>query len=164
MFLRFDNFIPVQFISVAQSCLTLCDTINYSTPGFSVHYQLQELSQTHIHRVGNAIQQSHPLSSPSPPAFNLTILSSVITFSSCLQSSGSFPMSRFFTLGSQKYWSCSFSISPSNQCSGLISFRIDWFDPLKFKGFSRVFSNTTVQKPQFFGAQLSSQSNSHIHT
>ena len=63
-----------------------------------------------------------------------------------------------------KYWSFSFSISPSNEYSELISFRIDGFDLLAAKGRSRVFSNTTVQKHQFFGAQLSSQSNSHIHT
>ena len=63
-----------------------------------------------------------------------------------------------------KYWSFSFSISPSNEYSGLISFRIDWFDLLAVQGFSGVFSNTTVQKHQFFSAQLSSQSNSHIHT
>ena len=62
------------------------------------------------------------------------------------------------------YWSFSFSISPSNEHPGLISFRIDWLDLLAVKGLSRVFSNTTVQKHQFFGAQLSSQSNSHIHT
>ena len=60
-----------------------------------------------------------------------------------------------------KYWSFSFSISPSNEHPGLVSFRMDW---LHFKGLSRVFSNTTVQKHQFLGAQLSSQSNSHIHT
>ena len=63
-----------------------------------------------------------------------------------------------------KYQSFSFNISPSNEYSGLVSFRIDWFDPLQFKRLSRVFSNTTVQKHQFFGAQLSLQSNSHIHT
>ena len=62
-----------------------------------------------------------------------------------------------------KYWSFSFSISPSNEDPGLISFRMDWLDLLESKGLSRVFSNTTVQKHQFFGAQLSSQSNSHIH-
>ena len=62
-----------------------------------------------------------------------------------------------------KYWSSSFNISPSNEYSGLISFRIDWIS-LQSKGFSRVFSNTTVQKHQFFGAQLSLWSNSHIHT
>ena len=63
-----------------------------------------------------------------------------------------------------KYWSLSFSISPSSECSGLISFRMDWLDSLKSKGLSRVFSNTTVQKHQFFGAELSLWSNSHIHT
>ena len=63
-----------------------------------------------------------------------------------------------------KYWSFSFSISPSNEHPGLISFRMNWLDLLSVQGLSRVFSNTTVQKHQFFGAQLSSQSNSHIHT
>ena len=63
-----------------------------------------------------------------------------------------------------KYWSFSFNISPSNEYSGLISFRMDWGNSLQHKGLSRVFSNTTVQKHQFFGAQLSLQSNSHIHT
>ena len=63
-----------------------------------------------------------------------------------------------------KYWSFSFNISSSNEHPGLISFRMDWLDLLQSKGLSRVFSNTTVQKHQFFGTQLSSQSNSHIHT
>ena len=63
-----------------------------------------------------------------------------------------------------KYWSFSFSISPSNEHPGLISFRMDWLDLLAVKGLSRVFSNNIVQKHQFFGTQLSSQSNSHIHT
>ena len=62
-----------------------------------------------------------------------------------------------------KYWSFSFSISPSNEYSGLISFRIHWFNLLQYKGLSRVFSNTTVQRHQFFGTQLSLWSNSHIH-
>ena len=59
------------FSSIAQSCPTLCDPINHSTPGFPVHHQLPELTQTHVHQVGDAIQLSHPLSSPSPPALNL---------------------------------------------------------------------------------------------
>ena len=63
-----------------------------------------------------------------------------------------------------KYWSFSFSIFPSKEIPGLISFRMDWLDLLQFKGLSRVFSNTMVQKHQFFGSQPSSQSNSHIHT
>ena len=66
------NGISVQFSSVAQSCPTLCDPMNRSTPGLPVHHQLQEFTQTHIHRVSDAIQPSHPLSSPSPPAPNPT--------------------------------------------------------------------------------------------
>ena len=62
----------VQFSSVAQSCLTLCDPVACNTPGFPVHHQLPELAQTHVHRLGDAIQPSHPLSPPSPPAFNLS--------------------------------------------------------------------------------------------
>ena len=75
----------VQFSSVAQSCPTLCDPMNRSTPGLPVHHQLLEFTQTHIHRVSDAIQPSHPLSSPSPPAPN------------SLPASGSFPMSQLFT-------------------------------------------------------------------
>ena len=66
------QFSSVQFSSLAQSCLTLCDPMNCSTPGLPVHRQLLEFTQTHIHRVSDAIQPSHPLSSPSPPAFNLS--------------------------------------------------------------------------------------------
>ena len=61
---------PLQFSSVAQSCPTLCDPMNHSTPGLPVHHQLPEFTQTHVHRVSDAIQPSHPLSSPSPPAPN----------------------------------------------------------------------------------------------
>ena len=64
------NKILVQFSSVAQSCPTLSDPMNHSTPGLPVHHQLPEFTQTHIHRVSDAIQSSHPLSSPSPPALN----------------------------------------------------------------------------------------------
>ena len=66
------NTSSIQFSSVAQSCLTLCDRMDCSTPGFPVHHQLPELAQTYVHRVGDAIQLSHPLSSPSLPAFNLS--------------------------------------------------------------------------------------------
>ena len=66
------SFLPVQFSSVAQSCPTLCDLMDCSTPGLPVHHQLLESTQTHVHWVGDAIQLSHPLSSPSPPAFNLS--------------------------------------------------------------------------------------------
>ena len=95
-----------------------------------------------------------------------TISSSVVPFSSCLQSfpaSGSFQTSQFFTIRWPKYWSSSFSISPSNEYSGLTSFRIGWISLLS-KGLSRVFSNNTGPKHPYFGSQLSLLSNSHIHT
>ena len=101
-----------QFSLVTQSCLTLRDSTNRSMPGLPVHYQLPEFTQTHVHRIGDAIQPSHP----------------VIPFSSCLQSfpaSGSFQMSQLFASGGQSYWSFSFNISPFNEHSGLISFRMD---------------------------------------
>ena len=136
----------VQFSSVTQSCLILCDPMDCSTPGLPVHHQLPEFTQTHVHRLSDAIQPSHPLSSPSPPAFKF------------------FSSESALHIRWQKYWSFSFSISPSNKYSGLISFRMDWLDHLMSKGFFRVFSNTTVQKHQFFDAQLSLEFNSHIHT
>ena len=68
----YGNDFLVQFSSVAQSCPTLCDPMNHSTPGLPVHHQLPEFTQTHVHWVGDTIQPSHPLSSPSPPAFNLS--------------------------------------------------------------------------------------------
>ena len=93
----------VQFSSVAQLCLTLCDPMAGSTPGFPVHHQLPELTQTHVHRVGDATQPSHPLSSPSPPAFNLS------------QHQGLFPMSQFSPLGGQSIGvSTSSSVLPMN--------------------------------------------------
>ena len=134
--------ISIQFSSVAQSCPTLCHTMDCSTPGFPVHHQLQELTQTHVYRVGDAIQPSHPLSFPSPPAFNL---SHHRVFSNK-------PVLR---IRWPKDWSFSFSISPSIEYSRLISFRMDFrLISLQSKGLSRVFSNTTVQEHQFFGAQL----------
>ena len=136
-----------QFSLVTQSCLTLCDPMDCSTPGFPVHHQLPELAQTHVHRVGVAIQLSHPLLSPSPPAFNLSQHQSL-----------------FQRIQWPKYWSFSFSINPSNEYSGLISFRMDWLDLLAVQGTLRVFSNMTAQKHQFFNAQPSLWSNSHIRT
>ena len=88
-----------------------------STPGFPVHHQLPELAQTHVHRVSDAIQPYHPLSSPSPPAFNL---SSISVFSN----------ESVFCITWPQYWSFSFSVSPANGYLGLISLRIDWFDLL----------------------------------
>ena len=107
----------VQFSSVVQSCLTLCDPMNRSTPGLPVHHQLLEFTQTHVHRVGDAIQPSHPLLSPSPPA---PIPPSIRVFSN----ESTLRMRR------PKFWSFSLSISPSNEHPGLVSFRMDWLDRL----------------------------------
>ena len=138
------------FGSVAR-CPTLFGPMNCSTPSFPVHHQLPEFIQTHVHRVSDAIQPSHPLPSPSPLSPNPS-------------QHQSFPMSQLFSWGGQSTRvSASASFLPKNTqdwfplgCAGWIS--------LQSRGLSRVFSNTTVQKHQFFGAQLSSQSNSHIHT
>ena len=141
--------ISVQFSSVAQSCLTLCDHMNHSTPGLPVHHQLLEFTQTQVHRVGEAIQPSHPLSSPSLPAPNPS------------QHQGFFQMSQPFTWG-RKVLGVSASASVNTQVWSPLGWT-GWIS-LKSKGISRVFSNTTVQKHQFFSTQLSSQSNAHIHT
>ena len=139
------------FSLVAQSCPTLCDPMNCSTPGLPVHHQLLEFTQTHVHRVGDAIQPSHPLLSPSPPAPNPS-------------QHESFPMSQLFTWAGQSIGvSALASVLPMNTQDWSTSEWTGWIS-LQSKGFSRVFSNTTVQKHQFFGAQLSSQSNFHIHT
>ena len=141
----------VQFSSVAQSCPIICDAMNRSTPGLPVHHQLPEFTQTHVHRVRDAIQPSHPLSSPSPPAPNPS-------------QHQSFPMSQLFTWGGQSTGvSASASLLPKKSQGWSPSEWTGWIT-LQSKGLSIVFSNTTVQKHQFFGTHLSSQSNSHIHT
>ena len=106
-----------QFSSVTQLSLTLCDPMDCSTPGLPVHHQLLELAQTHVHWISDAIQPSHSLSFPSLPAFNLS------------QHQGLFKwVKSVLCIRWLKYWSFSFSISPSSKHSGLIFFRIDWFD------------------------------------
>ena len=120
--------------SVTQSCLTLCDPMDCSTPGLPVQQQLPEFTETHIHWIGDAIQPFHSLLSPSPPAFNLSHHQSI------------FKMSQFFVSGDQSTGvSASTSVLPINIQ--------DWFPlgwtgwiSLQSKGLSRVFSNTTVQK------------------
>ena len=102
------------FRSVGQWCPTVCDPMEHSTSGFPDHHQLLKLTQTHVHRVSDAIQPSHPLSSPSP-TFNLSNESAL-------------------RIRWPKYWSFSFNISPSNEYSGLISFRTDWLDLLSIQG------------------------------
>ena len=136
-----DQIWEVQFSSVTQSCPTLCDPMDCSMPGLPVHHQFPEFIQTHVHWLGDAIQPSHHLSSLSQPTFNLS------------QHQGLFQ------------W-----VSPLHQVAKLLKFQLQhqslqwifrtylgwtgWIS-LQSKGLSRVFSNTTVQKHQFFGAQLS---------
>ena len=103
--------------SVTQSRPTLCDSMVTNTPGFPVLYHLPEIAQTHVHWIGDAIQPSHPLLPSSPPALNISQHQGLFQW---VSSSHQWP----------KYWSLSFSISSSKEYSGLISFRIDWFDIL----------------------------------
>ena len=150
--LQGDQISSVQFRSVAQLCPTLCDPMNCSMPGLPVHHQLLEFTQTHVHRVGDA---SNHLILCRPLLLPPSIFPGIRVFSN----------ESVLPIRWPSYWSSSFSISPSKEYSGLISFRMDWLDLLAVQGtLLRVFSNTTVQKHQFFGTQLSSQSNSHIHT
>ena len=141
----------VEFSSVTQLCPTLCNILDCSMPGFPVHHQLPELAQTHVHWVSDAIQQFQSLSSPSPSALNLS------------QHQGLSSESVLHIRWPSIWISASASVLPVNiqdwfplWLTGLIS--------LLSKGFSRVFSNTIVQKHQFFGAQLSLWSESCIHT
>ena len=140
----------IQFSSVAQLCPTLCDPMNRSTPGLPVHYQLPEFIQTHM--IESVMPSSHLilchpllLLPPIPPSIRL------------------FSNQSTLRMRWPKYWSFSFSRIPYKEHPGLFSFRMNWLDLLAVQGTLRVFSNTTVQKHQFFGTQLSSQSNFHIH-
>ena len=113
--------LSVQFSSVTQSCLTRCDPMNRSTPGLPVHHQLPEFTPTHVHRVGDAIQPSHLcrpllLLPPIPPSIRV------------------FSNESTLRMRWPKYWSFSFSISPSKENPGLISFRMDWLDLLAVQG------------------------------
>ena len=111
----------VQFSSVTPSCPTLCDPMNRSTSGLPVCHQLPEFTQTHVHWVSDAIQPSHPLSSPSPPAFNLSQHEGLFQWVNSLHQVA-------------KVLDFNFSISPSKEHPGLISFRMDWLDLLAVQG------------------------------
>ena len=134
-----------------QSCPSFCKAMDCSMSGFPIHHQLSELTQAHVHRLGDAIQPSNP----------------VFPFSSCLQSfpaSGSFPKSQFFASSGQSIGAlASASVLPMN-IQDWFSLGLTGWISLQYKGLSRVFFNTTVQKHQFFGAQHFLWSNSHIHT
>ena len=143
--------------SVAQSCLTLCSPTDCSTPGLSVNHHLPEVAQTHVHWVGDAIQPSHPLSSSSPPALNLSQHQGRFKWVSSLHQNQSTASG-----GQSTGVSASASVLPMN-IQDWFTFGLTGLIFLQSKGLSRVF-NTKVQKHQFFCAQLSLQSNSHIHT
>ena len=136
----------IQFTSVTQSFPTLHDPMDHSTPGLLVDHQLLECTQ----RVGDAIQTSHPLLSPSPPAFNLS-QHQVFSNKSALH------------IRRPKYWSFSFSISSSNEHSGRISSRMDWLDLLGHQGTIMSLLQHHSSKASI-GVQLSLYSNSRIHT
>ena len=142
----------VQFSSIAQSCWTLCDPINCSTLGLPVHHQLPEFTETHVNWVGDAIQPSDPLLSPSASAPNPSQHQSLFQWVN-----SSHEVAKVLRV------SASTSVLPKNTQDWSPLGWIGWMS-LQSKGLSRVFSNTTVQKHQFFRAQLSSQYNSHIHT
>ena len=124
--------------------------MNHSMPGLPVHHQLPEFTQTHAHQVGDAIQPSHPLLSPSPPAPNPS------------QHQGLFQWVNSAWGGQNIGVSALASVLPMNTQDWSPLGWTDWIS-LQSKGLPRVFSNTMVQKHQFFSAQLSSQSNYHIH-
>ena len=125
--------------------------MNHSTSGLPIHHHLPELPQTHVHWVSDAIQPFHLLSSPSPPVPGPS------------QHQGLFQSSTLHMRWPQ-YWSFSFSISPSMKAQDWSPLRWTAWIYLQSNGLSKVFSSTAVQKAQFFGAQLSSHFNSHIHT
>ena len=138
----------VQFSSVAQSCPTLCDPMNRSMPGLPVHHHLPEFTQTHVHRVSDAIQPSHPWSSllflaPIPPKIKVFFNESILH------------------MRWPKYWSFSFSIISSKEIPGLISFRMDWLDLLAVQGTLKSLlqyhtSNASIlRRSAFFTVQLS---------
>ena len=137
--------------SLDQSCPALCNLMNCTTPGFPALHCLLELAQTHVHRVDDAIQPSHPLLSPSPSTFNFPQ-------HQCL-----FNWDRSFHQMAKILEFVSTSVLPMNTQEWFPLGWTGWISLLS-KGFSRVFSNTTAQKHQLFGAQLSSQSSSHIQT
>ena len=142
-----------QIRSVAQSCPTFCHAMNPRTPGLPVYLSItNSRSSLRLMSIESVMPSSHLnlchpllLLPPIPPSIRV------------------FSNESTLRMRCPKYWSFSFSIIPSKEIPGLISFRMDWLDLLAFQGLSRVFSKTTVEKHQFFSSQPFSQSNSHIH-
>ena len=133
----FLGFLPCHFdsswwcCSVTNLCPTLCNLMDCSTPGLPVLHHLPDFAQIHVNRVNDAIQPSHPLLPTSPPVLNIP---SIRVFSS----------ESALRIRWPKYWSFSFSISPSSEYSELISFGIDWFDLLAVRGTLKSLPHTTI--------------------
>ena len=140
----------VQFSSVTQSYLTV-------TPWIAAHQASLSITNSQSLLKLMSIQSLMPSS-------HLILCRPLLLLPPVPPSTRVFSNESALRIRWPNYWSFSFSISPSNEHPGLISFRMDWLDLLAVHGLPRVFSNTTVQNHQFFGTQLSSQSNSHIHT
>ena len=136
-FQQFQVYLCNKFSSVTQSCSTLFDCMNCSTPGFPVHHQLKLISSESV-----------------VPSNHLILYHPLLHLPSIFPSIRGFSNESVLCIRWPKYWRFSFSIRPSNEYSGLISFRMDWLDLLESKGLSSVFSNTTIQKHQFFRTQL----------
>ena len=143
--------ILVQFSSLTQLCLTLCDPMDRSMLGFPVHHQLSELTQTHIHQVDDTIQPSHLLLPVSPPALRLSRNQHLF-------------QSRLFTSGGQSIGASGSASVLSMNIRDSLPLGLTGLISLQSKGHKRVFFSTIVQKHQFFSAQPSLWSNSHIHT
>ena len=136
-----NGFSSVQFNSSA--CLTLCDLMNCSTPGFPVHHQFPESTQTHVHRIGDDIQPSHPLSPPCPPAFSPSQHQGLFQWVGCSQQ---VVKVLEFQLQHQSF---QWTFRTNFLQDGLVGF------PCSLRDSLRVFSNTAFQKHQFLGSQLS---------
>ena len=148
----FINFIySVQFSSVTQSCPTLCNPMNCSTPGLPLHHQLLDFTQTLVQRVGDAIQPSHSLLSPSP------------THLQSFPASGSFPMSQCFASGGKKIGVSALASVPPTNIQGSFPLGLTHLISLQSKGLSRVFSNTTQFK-SIHSLALSFLSGPTLHT
>ena len=139
---KFFAFLKHCYCSVTKSCLNLSGPMNCSMLGFPVLPYLLEFAQTHVHCISDAIQPPHPL---SPTVFLPSILPSIRVFSN----------ESALSIRCPKYWSLSFSISPSSENSGLISFRIDWFDLLAIQGICKSLVQHHIRKHQFYRAQPS---------
>ena len=139
-----------QIRSVAQSCPTLCNPMNRSMPGLPLPHQLPEFTQTHS--IETVMPSSH-----------LILCRPLLLLPPISPSIRAFSKESALCIRWRKYWSFSFNISPSNEYSGLISFRVDWLDLLAVQGTLKSLLQHHSSKASIFGTQLSSQSNSHIH-